>query len=233
MSDIPSPPPTPTSAHPGELHEVRPGSGPGTSGRGLIIVDVQRDFCEGGSLTVQGGNRVAVAIADYLRAQRSSYALVITTQDWHNPDDTNGGHFAAPGTEPDYVNSWPRHCVANTEGADFNPAIKAVLDLTDAHIHKGCGNPGYSGFSGATVDGRTIVDLLRGADIHDLDVVGIATGFCVRATATDAVRFTEAHVTVLLDLCHGVDPASSLAGIRDLLDAGVDIRYAAPHPPHH
>lgn len=223
----------PKTDHPGVIHEVPRGSGPDTSGRGLIIVDVQRDFCEGGALAVAGGNHMAGVIANYLRVHRSSYALVITTQDWHDADDTNGGHFAEPGTAPDFVHTWPVHCVAGTAGADFNPAIAAVLGMTDAHIHKGCGNPGYSGFSGATSDGRTIVDLMREAGIRELDVVGIATGFCVRATATDAVRLTDAHVTVLLDLCDGVDPATSLAGIQEMLDAGVDVRYAAPHPPHH
>ncbi len=233
MTAAPSSSSTPASAHPGVIHEVPPGSGPATSGRGLIVVDVQRDFCEGGALAVQGGNRVAGAIADYLRAHRSNYLLVITTQDWHDADDTNGGHFAEPGTAPDFVNTWPRHCVAGTAGADFNPAIEAVSDLTDAHILKGRGDPGYSGFSGSTTDGRTIVELMAEVGIRELDVVGIATGFCVRATATDAVRLTDAHVTVLLDLCEGVDATTSLAGIRDLLDAGVDVRYAAPHPPHH
>jgi nicotinamidase/pyrazinamidase len=181
-------------------------------------------------LAVAGGKKTAEAVADFLRERRADYALVVTTQDWHDADDTNGGHFAAPGTEPDFVNTWPVHCVAGTHGADFSPAMRAALPLVDAHIHKGQGSPGYSGFSGTTDDGRTLPELLASHGIDDLDVVGIAMGFCVRATAIDATRLTDARVTVFLDLCRELDAAMAFERVKQLLDAGVEVRYARPHP---
>ena len=96
--------------------------------KALLIVDVQNDFCEGGSLAVAGGAQVAADIADYVAAQGEDYALIVTSQDWHDAGRTNGGHFAEPGTDPDYASTWPTHCVAGTEGADFHPALTPILD---------------------------------------------------------------------------------------------------------
>ena len=90
--------------------------------RALLIVDVQPDFCEGGALAVDGGNAVAAAIADYLAS--AAYALIVTSQDWHAPTGDNGGHFAVA---PDYRDTWPAHCVADTAGAQLHPEVAAAL----------------------------------------------------------------------------------------------------------
>ncbi len=200
--------------------------------RALIIVDIQRDFCEGGALPVSGGLEVADHVATYVRSHRGDYALVVTTRDWHEADNDNGGHFAKPGTEPDYRNTWPVHCVQDSTGAEYAPAIAAILDHVDAEILKGQGDPGYSGFSGSTKDGRTLDQILDAADIRRVAVVGLATGFCVTATACDAAKNQGREVTTLLDLCHGVSEPTTVTGVTEMLEAGVTMRYADPHPAH-
>ncbi|MCR2828585.1 isochorismatase family protein, partial [Microbacterium sp. zg.Y909] len=85
-------------------------------GKALFIVDVQNDFTEGGALGVAGGDAVAVAISRHLAASADQYALIVASRDWHDADGDNGGHFAAG--EPDFVDTWPVHCVAGTEGAE-------------------------------------------------------------------------------------------------------------------
>ena len=194
--------------------------------RALIVVDLQQDFCDGGALAVEGGSDVAGLVADYLRVQADAYALVVTTRDWHEGDNDNGGHFAEPGTDPDYLNTWPVHCVQGTPGAEYAPEFAAVLDLVDAEILQGQGEPGYSAFTGATSDGRTLEHVLAQADVDAIEVVGLATDYCVCATAIDAVRHSDREVTVLLDLCRGVSEATTLAAITGMLDAGVTIRHA-------
>jgi nicotinamidase/pyrazinamidase len=194
--------------------------------RGLIIVDVQQDFCEGGALPVEGGREVASLIADYVRGHADGFALVVTTRDWHEADNDNGGHFAPPNTAPDYLNTWPVHCVEHTPGADYAPEFVEVLDRVDAEIRQGRGEPGYSAFTGATSDGSTLDQVLAQADIDELEVVGLATDYCVCATAIDAVRHSDREVTVLLDLCRGVNEATTLAAITGMLDSGVRIRHA-------
>ncbi|HPX37469.1 MAG TPA: nicotinamidase [Mycobacterium sp.] len=180
--------------------------------RALLIVDVQNDFCEGGSLAVDGGAAVARAINAYL-ATDPGYDHVVATQDHHIDPD---GHFSA---HPDYVSSWPRHCVAGTTGADFHPD----LDTTpvEAVFHKGEFDSAYSGFEGSA-DGVGLADWLRAHDVDEVDVAGIATDHCVRATALDAVRagFTT---RVLVDLTAGVAPDSSAAALDEMRSHGVHL----------
>ncbi len=190
--------------------------------RALIIVDVQNDFCEGGSLAVAGGTRVAEAIAAYLAAQRDSYAAVAGTRDWHVDP---GAHFA---TDPDFVDTWPAHCVAGSPGAQSHPALDAVIEagLVDAWFAKGEQAAAYSGFEGATItaDG-TRVGLgawLRDRGVSEVDVVGIATDHCVRATALDAAG--EGLATrVLLDMTAGVALATTTAALESLAEAGAEL----------
>lgn len=184
--------------------------------RALIVVDVQNDFCEGGSLAVAGGADVAAAITDLIGDSQAGYRHVVATRDHHiDPGD----HFSA---NPDYVRSWPVHCVAGTEGVGFHPnfapavacgAIAAVFD-------KGAYSAAYSGFEGTDENGTTLADWLRAHHVTEVDVVGIATDHCVRATALDAAH--EGFTThVLLDLTAGVATPTTEAALEELRTAGV------------
>jgi nicotinamidase/pyrazinamidase len=175
--------------------------------RALIIVDVQNDFCEGGSLAVTGGAAVARAI------QAGDYELAVATKDFHIDP---GAHFSAT---PDYAASWPPHCVAGSSGADFHPDLDT--SSVAAVFFKGAHAAAYSGFEGATADGTLLADWLRSHDVDAIDVVGIATDYCVRATALDAVRGGFA-TRVLLDLTAGVAPSSTAAAVEEMRGAGVE-----------
>lgn len=153
--------------------------------RALIIVDVQFDFVEDGSLAVTGGREVARRIAEELIIEGHPYDLIVTTQDWHIDP---GEHFSE---SPDFVKSWPRHCVAETEGAAILPAIEEQLDSIDTPreiILKGQYEDAYSGFMGRTAEGDSLAQVLGEADIEKVDVVGLAYDHCVAATAMDSAR---------------------------------------------
>ena len=185
--------------------------------KALLIVDVQNDFCEGGSLAVSGGAAVAEKITNYLNANPSKYDLVIASRDWHDADNDNGGHFAADGQEPDFVNTWPAHCVAGTIGADYHPNLDA--SMIQVHVEKGMGQPSYSAFEGVTRDGRAIADVLAASGVDELDVVGIATDYCVLASSLDA-RKAGLSVQVLTEMCAGITPESTEAAIDQMAAAG-------------
>ena len=180
-------------------------------GKALIVVDVQNDFCEGGSLAVQGGARVASAVSEW--AQAHEYDAVVLTRDFHVDPGT---HFA---DEPDFRDSWPRHCVVGTQGASFHPDLRVDAD---AVFSKGKDQAAYSGFEGSTDDGTLLGDWLRGRGIDAVDVVGIATDYCVRATALDAERL-GLKTRVLVDLTAGVAPASTASALDEMAAAGVEI----------
>ncbi|MBS1692737.1 MAG: isochorismatase family protein [Actinobacteria bacterium] len=181
--------------------------------RALIIVDVQNDFCEGGSLAVAGGADVARAISARL-AGPTGYAQVVATKDFHVDP---GGHFAE---QPDYVDTWPRHCVAGTAGADFHPELDTTA--VDAVFLKGRHSAAYSGFEGTDDSGTALADWLRGRGVEEVDVVGIATDHCVRATAADAAA-AGFRTRVLLDLTAGVAAETTAAAIEEMRAAGVDV----------
>src|SRR6478752_2525594 len=159
--------------------------------RALFIIDVQNDFTEGGALGVDGGAAVAAAISGFLEDHAADYAVIVASRDWHDADNDNGGHFAA---EPDYVDSWPAHCVAGTPGADYHPALDT--SRVTYHVRKGQGVPAYSIFEGRTDAGSTVHNLLDEHGIDTIDVAGIATDYCVRASALDALAHGQ-HVRVL------------------------------------
>jgi nicotinamidase/pyrazinamidase len=180
--------------------------------RALIIVDVQNDFCEGGSLAVAGGAGVAGAITRALAAPQRDWDHVVATQDHHIDP---GAHFGDP---PDYVDSWPAHCVVGTAGPALHPAL--ATDRIEAVFRKGEYGAAYSGFEGRTDDGTGLADWLRARDVTEVDVVGIATDHCVRATALDAVR-AGLGTTVLLDLTAGVASGTTAAALTQLRAADV------------
>ncbi|WP_165066139.1 isochorismatase family protein [Marisediminicola senii] len=188
--------------------------------RALFIIDVQNDFTEGGALGVDGGAAVAAGVTAYLEANPGVYDHVIASRDWHDPVGDNGGHFAAAGAAPNFSTTWPPHCVAGTPGADYHPALDT--SAVTAHVQKGQGVPAYSIFEGTVDDGSSLTETLDELGVTDIDVVGIATDYCVLASALDAVKGGRS-VRVLRDLVAGVAPASSEAALATLADAGVTI----------
>lgn len=179
----------------------------------ILVVDVQNDFCEGGSMAVAGGASVSREIGAYLE-QSPGDAVIAATMDSHVDP---GGHFA---TEPDFVDSWPPHCVLGTPGHDLH----ADLDTRriEQTFHKGAYRPAYSGFEGENADGMSLADWLRTRGVTEVEIVGIATDHCVRATALDAVR-EGFPTTVRLDLTAGVAAATSEAAVRSMQEAGVTL----------
>ena len=186
--------------------------------KAILVVDVQNDFCEGGSLAVSGGAAVAKKISEYLKS--SNYDLVVASRDWHDSDNNNSGHFADLDAEPDYKTSWPIHCVANSEGANYHPNLD--IDLIQVHVFKGQGAHGYSAFEGVTAEGGTLEELLKLNGIKQLDVVGIATDHCVLASALDAKKLGLA-VRVISSLTAGVSTESTERAIDSLIDSGVEV----------
>ena len=181
--------------------------------RALIVVDVQNDFCEGGSLAVTGGAAVAGRITEFL-AGADGYAHVVATKDFHiDPGD----HFS---DTPDYRHSWPRHCVAGTPGADFHPAFDPAR--VEAVFTKGEYSAAYSGFEGADESGTSLADWLRQRGVDEVDVAGLTTDYCVRATTTDAAVAGFA-TRVLLSLTAGVAEDSSAEAVDAMRAAGVEI----------
>ncbi|WP_309106553.1 isochorismatase family protein [Arthrobacter sp.] len=193
--------------------------------RALIIVDVQNDFCEGGSLPVKGGADVAAAISEYVDTHHNQFDHVVATQDWHIQP---GDHFAE---QPDFVDTWPPHCVAGTRGAELHPDLDT--EYIDAYFQKGQYTAAYSGFEGvlapedavptgerkpggaplvedaeafaADEDAIGLDDWLQSHDVEDVVVVGLATDYCVMATALDAVQ-AGYSVTVMRELTAGIAP---------------------------
>jgi nicotinamidase/pyrazinamidase len=187
------------------------------SKKALIIVDVQNDFCEGGSLAVGGGADVATAISEHVAGHRSAYAHIVATRDFHlDPGD----HFSA---EPDFVDTWPPHCVIGTPGADFHPNL--ALAPIEAVFSKGREAAAYSGFEGVSDDEVPLADWLAERGVDAVDVVGIATDHCVRATAVDAAR-AGLRATVLLDLTAGVAKPTVDRALEELARAGVELSGA-------
>ncbi len=181
--------------------------------RALVVVDVQNDFCEGGSLAVTGGAKAASDISAYL-AGNPGYDFVVATRDAHIDP---GAHFS---DTPDFVDSWPRHCVVGTPGQDFHP------DLTfrdfDGVFDKGNHEAAYSGFEGSNADGRGLDEFLAESGVTDIDVCGIATDYCVRATAQDGAMLGYV-TTVFSDLTAAVAPDRLDAAWKALADAGVAV----------
>lgn len=181
-------------------------------GRALIVTDVQNDFCEGGSLAVAGGATVAADINDLFSGQ--GYAAIVATRDHHVDPGT---HFS---DHPDFVDTWPPHCVAGTPGAEFHPALET--GPIEEVFSKGEHSAAYSGFEGVSRSGRSLAHWLRDHDIDAVDVVGIATDHCVRATALDAA--TEGFRTrVLLPFTAGVSPVTVETALAEMEAAGVEL----------
>lgn len=203
--------------------------------RALIIVDVQNDFCEGGSLATDGGAETAAGISDFIEQNFDHYDFIVATQDWHIDP---GSHFS---DNPDFVHSWPVHCVAGTDGAQTHPDFDT--EQVDAFFIKGQYEAAYSGFEGVLAPEEVVPtgdrdpaepvpdddeklsldDWLRQNEVDEVQIVGIATDHCVKATALDAVQAGYA-TSVLVDLTAGVAPDTTEQALEDLEAAGVDLK---------
>ena len=185
--------------------------------RALIIADPQRDFCEGGSLGVTGG-AAAVSRIDRLLKSDHGYDYLIATRDHHIDP---GLHFA---DEPDFVDTWPAHCVVGSPGSEFHDNL-TFRDFS-AVFYKGHYAPAYSAFEGVTADGEILSRWLRDRAVDQVDVCGIATDYCVRATALDAAR-EGFDTAVLIDLTAAVAPNQVPKITEELAAVGVVIKESA------
>ena len=205
--------------------------------KALIIVDVQNDFCAGGALATDRGAKVASLISEYVEDNHHRYEAVVATQDWHIDP---GAHFS---DTPDFVDSWPVHCGANTEGAEIHPNLDT--DYIEAYFRKGRYEAAYSGFEGlqapeesvmtgehepgATLDDEgpktPLADWLDEREIQDVDIVGIATDYCVLATAKDAVD-AGYETRVLIDLTAPVHEDKLDEVIAEMEDEGITVKQA-------
>lgn len=201
--------------------------------RALLGVDLTPTFCEGGGLPVEGGHATAARVAELLDAHGQDYELLVFSEDWHIDP---GPHWVPEGTEPDFATSWPKHGPAGTDEARVHPDVRAALDrlaAAGAEVHlvrKGMFAAAYSAFEGIVVEndpdelepmGPPLADWLRQRGITHLDVVGIATDHCVRASALDAVR-EGFEVRLLDDLVAGVAPDTTAAALDEMAAAGVE-----------
>ena len=182
--------------------------------RALVIVDLQNDFCEGGSLGVDGGAEVARRVSDYVAEHGDEYDLIVASRDYHVEP---GGHFS---DEPDFQDSWPAHCVVGTTGAAFHPDFK--VDRLDDVFSKGAYSAAYSAFEAVDDHGRTLEQVLRERGIEAVDLVGLATDYCVRSTTLDAVR-AGFEARVLTDMAAGVNRDTTAAALDEMATAGVEL----------
>ncbi|WP_346844561.1 nicotinamidase [uncultured Rothia sp.] len=202
--------------------------------KALIIVDVQNDFCPGGSLATEEGANVAAAISEYVEVHHGDYEAIVATQDWHKDP---GSHFSE---NPDFKTSWPVHCLADSPGAETHKNLDT--DYIDAFFRKGEFEAAYSGFEGLLAPEDTVMtgerdagekaedhtpkvsldDWLQENDISEVDVVGIATDFCVKATALDAVD-AGYETRVLSELTAAVSEEGLDQALEELEDAGITL----------
>lgn len=181
--------------------------------RALVLVDIQRDFCEGGALAVEGGADVAERIRELI--DLGAWDHVVATRDMHVDP---GEHFS---DTPDFSDTWPVHCVLGTEGADFHPSVP--MEHIDAEFHKGAYAPAYSGYEGVNPEGGiSLVEWLHGKGVTSVDIAGIATDHCVLATALDAVE-AGFETRVLLDWCAGVARETVNQACIRMSEAGVEL----------
>jgi nicotinamidase/pyrazinamidase len=177
-------------------------------GRAVIVVDIQRDFCEGGALAAPDTMSLVIQVASFINLARENRVAVAFTQDWHPPNHSsflvNGGRY-------------PVHCQANTPGATLMPPLAAtradIIIKKGSHVHE----EGYSAFESTGLSERFFAK-----GINEVAVCGIATEYCVRATALDAVK-AGFRTTVLTDLIRALNPESSKSVLDELQHSGVSL----------
>ena len=187
----------------------------------LLVVDIQNDFVEGGALAVKGGLQVAAMVSRHIRHFKQEYTFVVATRDYH---EDPAGHFS---DTPDFATTWPPHCVIGTPGASLCPPIfnlvreKFITVVADKGRHA----PAYSGFEAMDPRGHPLLDILKEARADHIDICGLATDYCVRATALDA-RKHDYQVRLLVNLCAPVNAETGLQAIEEMKGAGVQVQAA-------
>lgn len=198
--------------------DTKPDNVKGNVHKALIIVDMQNDFIEGGALAVAGGKALVNRVNEYLKVAGLEYSEIIATRDWHEANNDNDGHFA---DNPDFIDSWPVHCVQGTTGADY--AVGLDVSLSPTPIVKGMGEPAYSGFQGVNLmTGVPLMGILETAEVTEVHVIGLALDYCVKATALDAV-LNGFKTVVLADLTEAVHKNTEVSVLEELFEQGVNI----------
>jgi nicotinamidase/pyrazinamidase len=187
----------------------------------LVVVDIQNDFVEGGSLPVNGGRQVAAMVSRHIRHFKQEYTFVVATRDYHEDPE---GHFS---DHPDFVNTWPPHCVIGTPGSALcTPIFNLVREkFISTVVDKGRHAPAYSGFEGLDPRGHPLIDVLKEARVDHIDICGLATDYCVRATALDARKY-DYQVRVLVNLCAPVNAETGLQALEEMKNAGCQVQAA-------
>ena len=178
----------------------------------LIVVDVQNDFCAGGSLEVPDGDRVVPVLNAYAARFAAAGRPVFASRDWH-PERTR--HFQA------YGGTWPPHCIQGTRGAEFHPDLSLPPGTEVVSTGQDPDEDGYSAVPSTLEDGRPLAEALRAARVRRLYIGGLATDYCVKATVLDAIA-AGFEATLLLDASRGVNlqPHDAEAAIEEMVRAG-------------
>ncbi|RLG79340.1 MAG: nicotinamidase [Thermoprotei archaeon] len=171
----------------------------------LIVVDMQRDFCEGGALPVKGCSSLVPVINSYIDIFRGLGRLVIASRDWHPPNHSSFKEFGGP---------WPPHCVQGSEGAEFHPELRLPPDAVIISKADTPEKEAYSAF-----DNTELHYILTKAGVRRVFVCGVATDYCVKHTAKDALELGY-EVVILRDAVAAVDPAEGEKVLRELVKAG-------------
>ena len=183
--------------------------------KALVIVDVQNDFCPGGALGVQDGDRVVPVLNRYIEKFAQAGMPVLVTRDWHPPRTT---HFNTAG------GLWPPHCVQGSKGAEFHPALKISSDTVVLSKGMAIDDDSYSGFDAVDSRGVILKNVLRQSGIERIYVGGLATDYCVKETVLDGLR-EGFQVVLLQDGVRGVNlkPEDSDQAIDAMARSGVTI----------
>jgi nicotinamidase/pyrazinamidase len=188
----------------------------------LLVVDLQNDFLEGGSIPVPGGTQVAAQVSRHIRHFRSEYAFVVATRDVHeDPAD----HFS---DKPDYITTWPKHGLIGSRGATLcTPIFNLVREkIIQVVVDKGRHAGAASAFEAQDVRGHMLVDVLREQRVDHIDICGLITEYCIRESALDA-RKHEFQVRVLVNLCGAASPDNAQRAFEDMKTAGCQLMAAS------
>lgn len=181
----------------------------------LIVVDMQNDFCPGGSLAVAGGDEVVPLINRYQELFKESGAAIIASRDWHPPETSHFSKFGG---------IWPEHCVQGSFGAAFRAGLHFTPDIRIFSKGMDPEMDDYSALQARDESGESMTDFLRRRDIRELYICGLATDYCVLQTALEGIR-SGFSVTILVDAVRGVDlkPGDSARALDEMRAAGAEM----------